>query len=82
MAKRKRYTYQDVKNIVENENYELISTEDEIIDEKGFVKTSTKITVWCKNENHNYIKPQLSKFLKGVDVENAEMIIKNLIINM
>ena len=65
MAKRKRYTYQDVKNIVENENYELISTENEIIDEKGFVKTSTKITVWCKNENHNYIKPQLSKFLKG-----------------
>ena len=65
MTKRKRYTYQDVKYIVENENYELISTEDEIVDEKGFVKTSTKITVWCKNENHSYKTPQLSNFING-----------------
>ena len=65
MAKRKRYTYQDIKNIVENENYELISKEDEIIDEKGFVKTSIKITVWCKNENHSYKTPQLSNFING-----------------
>ena len=65
MTKRKRYTYQDVKSIVENEDYELISTEDEIVNEKGFVKTSTKITVWCKNVNHSYKTPRLDGFIRG-----------------
>ena len=54
-----RYTYKDVKEIVEKEGYELLSTEEEIVNNKGFVTTVTKIKIWCKNPNH---KPSIKSF--------------------
>ena len=60
-----RYKYQDVKYIIEAANYELISKEEDIINNKGYVLTSTKIEVWCKNPKHKHSFPQLSKFVKG-----------------
>ena len=61
----KRYTYQDVKEIVENANYELISTEEEIVNEKGFVLTNIKIKVWCKNPNHEPYEVIFNDFRRG-----------------
>ena len=61
----KRYTFKDVKEIVEDANYKLISKKEEIVNDEGFILTKTKITVWCKNPNHKYSKPELSKFIKG-----------------
>ena len=61
----KRYTYQDVKEIVEKANYELISSEEEIVNKKGFVLTGIKIKVWCKNPNHNAEDKKLSDFIRG-----------------
>lgn len=61
----RRYTFKDVKEIVEDANYELISKKEEIVSDEGFILTKTKITVWCKNPNHKYSKPELSKFIKG-----------------
>ena len=49
----KRYTYQDVKNIVEEAGYKLLSTEKEIVNDKGFVLTTIKIKTKCPN-NHIY----------------------------
>lgn len=59
---RKRYTYQDVKNIVEEVGYELISKEKEVVNDKGFVLTTTHIKVWCKNPNHEPYKVIFNKF--------------------
>lgn len=49
----KRNTYDDVKRIVENEGYKLLSTSDEIVNKDGFVWTSTKIKVVC-DKGHEY----------------------------
>ena len=61
----KRYTYQDVKEIVEKANYELISSEEEIVNKKGFVLTGIKTKVWCKNPNHKAEDKKLSDFIRG-----------------
>ena len=53
MKKNKRYTYQDVKNIVENSNYQLLSKEKDITNDKGFVLAITRIVVKCPY-NHIY----------------------------
>lgn len=63
--KRKRYTYQDVKDIVERLNYELLSDKNEIVDKKGYVKTSEKVRVWCKNKNHPPSYAELGKIIKN-----------------
>lgn len=49
----KRNTYDDVKRIVENEGYKLLSTNDEIVNKDGFVWASTKIKVIC-DKGHEY----------------------------
>lgn len=60
--KRKRYTYQDVKKIVEDAGYELLSLEEEIINNKGFVLTSTKVKVKCPNKNHGAYYVEFNNF--------------------
>ena len=59
---RVKYTFKDVKNIVEDNNYELLSLEEEIVNDKGFVLTSTKIKVWCKNSKHKPYEVEFNKF--------------------
>ena len=59
---RTRYTYQDVKRIVEEANYELLSKEEDIVNEKGNVAIKTKIEVWCKNPNHKPYKTEFANF--------------------
>ena len=59
---RKFYTYKDVLNIVKNEGYELISKREEIENDEGKVLTKTNITVWCKNEKHEYYTTTLGHF--------------------
>ena len=49
----KRNTYDDVKQIVENEGYELLSANDEIVNEDGYVWSTTKIKVRC-DKGHKY----------------------------
>lgn len=49
MSKRKRYIYQDVLEIFENEGYEVLSTEEELLNNKGFIYATTKIKVKCSN---------------------------------
>lgn len=49
----RRDTYQDVKQIVENVGYELLSSEDEIVNKDGYVWSATKIKVRCDKE-HEY----------------------------
>ena len=65
MSPRIKYTFKDVKKIVEDSNYELLSLEEEIINDKGFIYVSTKIKIWCKNPNHNVSTPTLQSFLSG-----------------
>lgn len=57
-----KYTYQDVKQIVENAGYELLSLEEEIINDKGFVTTQTYIMVNCPIKEHLPYKVKLCKF--------------------
>lgn len=52
MSKRIKYTYQDVLNIFKNEGYEVLSTERELLNDKGFIYAKTKILVKCTNSNH------------------------------
>ena len=52
--KKTRCTYEDVKNIVENAGYKLISKEKDIVGKDGFVSSSTKITVKCDREHEPY----------------------------
>ena len=61
----KRYTFEDVKKIVEDVNYELLSLEKDIINDKGYVFTTTKIEVWCKNPNHKSELKVLADFKRG-----------------
>ena len=61
----KRYTFEDVKKIVELVNYELLSLEKDIINDKGYVFTTTKIEVWCKNPNHKSELKVLADFKRG-----------------
>lgn len=44
---RARYTYQDVLVIFGNEGYEVLSTERELLNNKGFIYATTKIEVKC-----------------------------------
>lgn len=44
---RARYTYQDVLVIFGNEGYEVLSTERELLNDKGFIYATTKIEVKC-----------------------------------
>lgn len=62
---RVKYLYEDVKEIVENSNYELLSTKKDIVNKKGFVYTTTKIKVWCKNSNHKPYMVVFNKFKLG-----------------
>ena len=57
-----KYTYQDVKKIVEDAGYSLLSKEEDIINNKGFVLTSTKILVKCPNPNHKSYEAEFNKF--------------------
>ena len=57
--------YSDVKMLVESEGYELISKREEIENKKGFITTSTKINIWCKNKNHKPYKVTLGHFKIG-----------------
>lgn len=60
---RKRYTYQDVKELIESADYELLSTEEEIINDKGYILTKTYIKVKC-NKSHEY-NVVFNKFQQG-----------------
>lgn len=42
-----RYTYQDVLDMFGNEGYEVLSTEEELLNDKGFIYATTKIKVRC-----------------------------------
>lgn len=44
-----KYTYQDILEIFENEGYMVLSKEDELLNEKGFIYSTTKIKIKCKN---------------------------------
>lgn len=57
-----KYTYQDVKRIVEEAGYVLLSTEEEVIDDKGFVTTTTYIMVKCSILEHKPYEVKFSKF--------------------
>lgn len=46
MSKR-RYTYQDVLKMFTNEGYEVLSTEEELLNDKGFIYAKTKIRARC-----------------------------------
>lgn len=49
-----KYTYQDVKDIVEERGYKLLDKEEDITNVKGFVLTETKILVKCPNNHEAY----------------------------
>lgn len=75
MASGKQRTYKDVKELVESANYKLLSKENEIINNKGFVLAKTYLLVWCKNPNHKPKNITLDKFIQGVrcrDCRNEE----------
>lgn len=61
----RKYTYQDVKELVEQTGSELISKEEDIVNEKGYVTTRTRIEVWCKNPTHKSRTTTLNTFLNG-----------------
>ena len=61
----KRYTFKDVKKIVEDADYELLSLEKDIANDKGYVFMTTKIEVWCKNSNHKSELKVLADFKRG-----------------
>lgn len=63
--KRKRYSYQDVLKMFENEGYKVLSTEGELLNEKGFIYASTRILVQCPNNNHEPSTKTINHFLKG-----------------
>lgn len=65
MSKRIRYTYQDILNIFENEGYEVLSTEKELLNEKGFIYAKTKILVKCTNSNHEPYFTNIDNFKNG-----------------
>lgn len=60
-----KYTFEDVKKSVEEVGYELLSKREEIENEKGYIKTSTKIKIWCKNPNHQPSIKTLNAFNRG-----------------
>ena len=65
MAKAKQRTYRDVKEMIEKENYVLLSKEEDIVNEKGFVLARTYLLVWCKNPKHEPRKITLNSFHQG-----------------
>lgn len=75
---RKRYAYQDVKDIVEEVGYKLLSIEEEIVNSKGFVLTSTKIKVKCPNPNHEAYNVEFNKF-KGYNNQQGQRCKKCLV---
>ena len=68
---RKRYTYQDIKDIVEEVGYKLLSIEEEIVNSKGFVLTSTKLLIKCPNPNHESYNVEFNKF-KGYNNQQGQ----------
>ena len=65
MAKKVKSTYQDVKEIAEKRGYKLLSKEKDIVNDKGFVLTETRILVKCPNPNHEPYSIRFLNFKRG-----------------
>ena len=75
MSAKPKYTYEVVKEIVENRNYKLLSKPEDIVNVNGFVLTKTKINVWCGNMEHQSFQPTLGHFIMGTTCSKCSRII-------
>ena len=75
MSAKPKYTYEVVKEIVENRNYKLLSKPEDIVNANGFVLTKTKINVWCGNIEHQSFQPTLKRFIRGASCLKCSRII-------
>lgn len=49
--KRVRRTYKDMKKYIEDFNHKLLSKENDIVDDNGYVKAKTKLTIQCDKKH-------------------------------